>query len=162
MKQNTKSCIYVGLYVSGLFNLGPMLSSRPCLHNFWFWRPYIFFVVDSRNTDISDISYKIRWYNHNCVNTFYSIIIVIHRHNYEACSLLKVSLFQWFMNWLSFSFPYKWCLFSISLTASTAIPQEVNSVTVSTARHSNAYSILITVIFLLLLLSVYNSLMEYY
>ena len=63
-----------------------------------------------------------------------------------------------FMNWLLFSFTYRWCLFSISLTALFAIPQAVVSVTVSTTRQSNAYSIMITVIILLLLLSVYNSL----
>ena len=41
------------------------------------------------------------------------------------------------MNWLSFSFTYRWrCLFSISLTA---LPQEVVLVSVSTIRHSSAY-----------------------
>ena len=32
IKQNTKSCTYVGLY--GLI-WGPMLASHPCLHAFW-------------------------------------------------------------------------------------------------------------------------------
>ena len=32
IKQNTKSCTYVGLYGSGLCSL---LASQPCLHAFW-------------------------------------------------------------------------------------------------------------------------------
>ena len=50
-----------------------------------------------------------------------------------------VLLYQLFLNWLSFSFPYRWCLFSISLTELSAVLQEVVSVTVSTIHYSNAY-----------------------
>ena len=78
-------------------------------------------------------------YNHNC------IIFTA-----QLCVLFIIE-YQLFMNLLSFSFPYRLCLFSISLTALFAIPQEVVSVTVLCQPAVNAYSIMITVIMLLLL-----------
>ena len=81
-------------------------------------------------------------YNHNC------IIFTA-----QLCGLFIIE-YQLFMNLLSFSFPYRLCLFSISLTALSAIPQEVVSVTVLCQPAVNAYSMMITVIMLFLLLSV--------
>ena len=71
-----------------------------------------------------------------------------YRHNYEACSLLKVSLYQLFMNGLSILFTDDAYFLYTSLTVFSAILILAMSVTVST----NDYSIMITVIILLLLL----------
>ena len=86
----------------------------------------------------------------NGVNIFcrlhkYSYIIIIHVNHtiiiifIKICSSMKVSLciYQFFY---AFFFIYRWCLFSISLTALSAV---LVSVTVSTIQYSHSYIILL-------------------
>ena len=77
-------------------------------------------------------------------------------HNYEAVHYWR-SVYLWidYHSLLLTNDAY----FIISLTVLSAIPQEVVSVTISTILQCNAYSIMITVI-ILLLLSVYNNCLQ--
>ena len=66
-----------------------------CFHCFFFWMIWIFFG-----------KFRCKLYiivNHTIIST------LIFVHQWRS--------YQLFMNWLSFSFTYRWCLFSISLTA---------------------------------------------
>ena len=120
--------------------LVPMLASQPCSHAFWvltslhffyfyrkcfllfffslffFWMVWIF-IVDCKNTGVS---YIISW-NHTIIIIFIKI-----------CSSMK-SVFLYIS---IFFFTYRWCPFSISLTALSAVQQEV---IVSTIQYSNDY-----------------------
>ena len=63
------------------------------------------------------------------------------------------------MNWWSFSFTYRWCLFSISLIVLSAVPQDN---TISVSLYSNAYSIInkrliLIVIIIIIIKNYYNN-----
>ena len=105
-------------------------------HAFGFWHPYIFHFYWK-----CFFMFPLFFFLLNGVNIFRRLqkywcklyIMKSYTHNCnEGQSFV-------FMHWLSFSVTYKWCIFSISLAALSAVLQEVVSVTVSTIQYSNAY-----------------------
>ena len=134
---------YVGLYGSdcGSYVSFPTLFAcflgfwHPSLHILSFLLKMLFIIL------VSIVFFFLNAYGVNIFLKIAGILYIIMKSwNHTIINALKfVHQYFVFMYWLSFSFTYRWCIFSISLAALSVILQEVVSITVSTIQYSNGY-----------------------